>query len=54
MSDKARWPSAGDQSLCRSYQDDLATAALADLLGVPPFVVDEEIEIEVNEDDETQ
>jgi hypothetical protein len=32
----------------RSYQDDLNTAALADLLGVPPCVVIEEI----NDDEE--
>jgi hypothetical protein len=30
-----------DDETERSYQDDLNTAALADLLGVPPFVAEE-------------
>jgi hypothetical protein len=34
----------------RGYQDDLNTAALSDLLGVPPFVA--EIDGDVEEDEE--
>lgn len=38
-----------DNSIERSYQDDLNTAALSDLLGVPPFVAEE-----IGEDDDDQ